>query len=200
MGAEPPPHTAELALGRSVVLDFGSTLVQCVGPCPRVGALDAPSAHGRDDRARDAGDSSISTRSTAPDVSRKTLDSRARSALAGGAGIPLQRPLPEAAPTPMRGMVPQDSAGTAAASPESSPRGPRPEAARPMARGSAPVDYAEQLQNRWLEIAASMPKIVEDTILMGGVPIYRPAGGDKNTGVVLRPGSPVGLAVGVKFH
>jgi hypothetical protein len=69
-----------------------------------------------------------------------------------------------------------------------------------MARGSAPVDYAEQLQNRWLEIAASMPKIVEDTILMGGVPIYRPAGGDKNTGVVLRPGSPVGLAVGVKFH
>lgn len=97
-------------------------------------------------------------------------------------------------------MVPKDLAGTASAAPESSSRGPRLETAGSVEPGRRPVDYAEQLQNRWLEIAEGMPQIVEDTILMGGVPIYRPSGRDKHVGLVLRPNSPVGLALGVKFH
>jgi len=97
-------------------------------------------------------------------------------------------------------MLPQDLAGTAAASPEGSPRGPRLETDGTIKAGSPSMDYAEQIQNRWLEIASRMPKIVEDTYLMGGVPIYRPEGGDKNVGLVLRPNSPAGIALGVKFH
>ncbi len=183
---DPQTHVAELALRRS-----GADLaaVQCSGPCPRMSPLEGLASDPRENRVKEA-------RSAAPDVARKRLDLELQRGIP--ASIRLQR-MPEPA-SHWRGMVPKDLAGTASAAPESSSRGPRLETAGRVDPGSRPVDYAEQLQNRWLEIAAGMPQIVEDTILMGGVPIYRPSGGDKNVGLVLRPNSPVGLALGVKFH
>ncbi|NUQ73561.1 MAG: hypothetical protein HUU21_08400 [Polyangiaceae bacterium] len=173
---------------RSVVLDFGPSPVHCAGICPRMSPLEALSADSKEDRAREA----LGVRSRAPDIQRRGLDSRSRSMRGVGS------------PDSGTRAVPQDLAGTASAAPgsapESSPRGPRLETAGPVGPGSRPVDYAEQLQNRWLEIASQMPQIVEDTYLMGGLPIYRPAGGDKHVGLVLRPNAPLGLALGVKFH
>lgn len=188
MGLDPVPQARELAVRRSVVLDFGTTTVQCSGACPRMSALAAHQADPRDDRAREA-------RLTS--AGRGSIDLRPRAIEGGGY---LQRPLPAAAPDNKRRLLPQDLAGTSSASPISSPRGPRLETASPGDVAHPTEDYATQLQNRWLVYAASMPQIVEDTILMGGVPIYRPQGADKNVGLVLRPNAPVGIGLGVKFH
>lgn len=152
-----------------------------------MGALDAIPADPRDDRAREA----IGKRSRAPDIHRRAQHSRIRS------------PLRAATPAG-RSLLPKDFAGTSTASPDRSPdsseRGPRLEPAGVVDPGNQPLDYAEQMQQRWLDIASKMPQIVEDTYLMGGVPIYRPPGGDKHLGLVLRPNTPLGLALGMKFH
>ena len=177
---------------RSVVIDFSSHPMQCSGPCPRVGGLDGPPPDVRVDHRDEP------PRARGP---RKSLNSRVLGALSRGS-----RSVPEA---DRRRLVPQDPAGTASASPDSSPnsssrssssRGPRLESTGTMDPGTRPVDYAEQMQRRWLDIARRMPQIVEDTYLLGGVPIYRPEGSNKNVGVILRPSAPLGLAAGINFH
>jgi hypothetical protein len=161
-------------------------------------ALEGLSAEVHDERP-------METRSSAPDVNRRGRESRIWSALSGRSAGAAGAPPPSNAAADRRSVLPKDLAQTASSSPESSPesspRGPRLERERAAVGGAASrsVDYAAQMQNRWLEIASRMPQIVEDTYLMGGVPIYRSAT-DKNVGVVLQPTAAVGLGVGVKFH